>query len=64
MTNDGTNVPQPKLGIDHLPLGGSCGTIPPLAFSGGETSGLLHPLLHPTTILTNFCYVIGPIYVC
>jgi len=57
--HDGTNVPQPKLGIDHPPLSGSCGKTPPPTFSGGEISRLLHP----TTTFTNFCYVIGPVYV-
>jgi hypothetical protein len=61
--HDGTNAPQPKLGINHPPLGGYCGTTPPPTFSGGETIGLLHPLLHPITTFIDFCYVIGPVYV-
>jgi hypothetical protein len=62
--HDVTNVPQPKSGINHPPLGDSCGTTPLPTCSGGETSGFLCPLLHPTTTLTDLCYVIKLFYVC
>jgi len=56
------NVPQLGLGVDHPPLGGSCGIVPPLAFSGGETSRLFCPSPPPTITFANLCYVMVNIY--
>ncbi len=57
------NVPELGLSVDHLPLGGSCGIVPPLAFSGGETDWLFHPAPPPTITFTNLRYVMVNIYV-
>jgi hypothetical protein len=55
------NVPHLVLGIDHLPLGGSCGTTLLLKSGDGEISGLLCPSLPLVVTLADICcvYVIG-----
>jgi hypothetical protein len=48
--------------INHLPLGGSCGTTSFPEFNGGEIGGLLRPSLLLTIIPIDFCCVMVDIY--